>query len=347
MGISRSTYRYGPETGDREKRLVEEMVRLKKQYPRYGYRRIHQLLRRGGWRDGRHRIARLWRREGFQVPVKQAKRRRAGESTGIRQEATHPKHVWSWDIISDRLADGRKLRILCVLDEFTREALQVQVGHHVTSELVVEVLQALMARRGAPEHIRSDNGPEFVATRVQEWFAAQAVKTIYITPGSPWENPYIESFNSRFRDELLDRELFGSLPEAQVVIEDWRDEYNHVRPHSSLQYQTPTEFAQRGPKTCGDFSHSSIPAGGGSETNRSGGEKHAPRVGLEDNEATGEELLRTQSRRGSLAAPPACRIRTDRGAQVASPQSPILRAGHTPFSEHSEERNIDLNEQAT
>jgi transposase InsO family protein len=221
------------------------MVALARAHPRYGYRRITARLRLEGWRVNRKRVQRLWRREGLKVPQKQRKKRRLGCSANgaARRRADHRNQVWSYDFIEDQTADGRKLKILPIVDEFTRECLTIEVERHLTAQEVVETLAFLFELRGAPRYLRSDNGPEFIAKAVRNWLIRSGVNTLYIEPGSPWENPYSESFNSRFRDELLNRELFDTLHEAKVLIEDFRLEYNHRRPHSALGYRTPAAYA--------------------------------------------------------------------------------------------------------
>ena len=221
------------------------MLDLSRRHPRYGYRRITALLRRKGWRVNRKRVYRLWRREGLKVPVKQRKRRRLGSSDNsvVRRKAEHINHVWSYDFVMDQTEDGRRLKLLPVLDEYTRECLTLEVARNMKARDVIEVLEHLLIVRGAPEYIRSDNGSEFIADAIKKWLADIGVKTLYIEPGSPWENAYSESFNSRLRDELLNREVFGNMLAARVLLGDWRLEYNHRRPHSSLDYMTPAAFA--------------------------------------------------------------------------------------------------------
>jgi transposase InsO family protein len=191
------------------------------------------------------RVERLWRREGLKVPQRQPKRRRLWFNDGscVRLRPTHRDHVWSYDFVQARTHDGRSFRMLTIIDEFTRECLAIDVARRLTSEDVLERLSDLFIRRGVPQHIRSDNGAEFTATKVREWLERIDVKTLYIEPGSPWENGYIESFNGKLRDELLEREIFDTLWEAKVLIERWRQEYNTVRPHSSLSYRSPTPEA--------------------------------------------------------------------------------------------------------
>jgi transposase InsO family protein len=245
FGWSRSSHRYVGQRADGEQRLVRRLLALSRAHPRYGYRRITALLRAEGWRVNRKRVRRLWRREGLKVPRKQRKRRRLGCSANgaTRRRANHRNHVWSYDFIEDQTANGKRLKMLPIVDEFTRECLTIEVERSMTAQDVVETLEYLFELRGAPEFLRSDNGPEFIAQAVKDWLASAAVGTLYIEPGSPWENAYSETFNSRFRDELLNREVFDTLVEAKVLTEDYRLEYNHRRPHSALGYRTPAAFA--------------------------------------------------------------------------------------------------------
>ena len=212
-----------------------------RQYGRYGYRKIAELLRQAGWLVNDKRVERIWRREGLKVPAKQPKRGRLWLNDGscIRLRAERPNHVWSYDFVEERTHDGRKFRMLNIIDEFTHECLAIQVSRRLKSIDVIDVLSDLFILRGVPGHVRSDNGPEFVAKAVQEWIGAVGAKTAYITPGSPWENGFIESFNARLRDELLDGEIFYTLREAQIIIESWRRHYNTVRPHASIGYRAP------------------------------------------------------------------------------------------------------------
>jgi len=221
LGQHRSTQRKVPRGREDEERLTADMITLARQYGRYGYRKIGELLRRTGWQVNDKRVERLWRREGLKVPAKQSKRGRLWLADGscIRLRPQHRNHVWSYDFVEDRTHDGRKFRMLNVLDEFTHECLAIRVARKLKSIDVIEVLSDLFILRGVPGHIRSDNGPEFVAKAVQDWITAVGAKTAYITPGSPWENGYIESFNARLRDELLNGEIFYTLREAQIVIE--------------------------------------------------------------------------------------------------------------------------------
>ena len=203
------------------------------------------MLGEHGWVVNHKRVERIWKREGLKVPKKQPKRRRLWLNDGscIRLRPEHKNHVWSYDFVMARTSDGRALKILTIIDEYTRECLGMLVQRHITSQDVLERLYWLFLVRGTPEHIRSDNGPEFTARAVREWLGRLQVKTLYIEPASPWENGYIESFNGKLRDELLNREVFDTLLEAQVLIEEWRREYNHVRPHSSLGYRPPAPQA--------------------------------------------------------------------------------------------------------
>jgi putative transposase len=242
LGQHRSTQRRVPQGRDDEARLTADIIDLARQYGRYGYRKIAELLRStAGWVVNDKRVERIWRREGLKVPAKQPKRGRLWLSDGscIRLRAEGPNHVWSYDFVEDRTHDGRKYRMLNVIDEFTHECLAIRVNRKLKAVDVIDVLSDLFILRGVPGHIRSDNGAEFVAKAVQEWITAVGAKTAYIAPGSPWENGFIESFNARLRDELLDGEIFYSLKEAKIVIESWRRHYNTMRPHGSLGYKPP------------------------------------------------------------------------------------------------------------
>src|ERR671913_192678 len=242
LGQHRSTQRKRPRGRDDEERLTADLIELARRYGRYGYRKIAELLRStAGWVVNDKRVERIWRREGLKVPAKQPKRGRLWLSDGscIRLRAERPNHVWSYDFVEDRTHDGRKYRMLNVIDEFTHECLAIRVSRKLKATDVIDVLSELFIVRGVPEHIRSDNGAEFTAKAVQDWMTAVGAKTAYIAPGSPWENGFIESFNARLRDELLDGEIFYSLKEAQVIIESWRRHYNTVRPHGSLGYKPP------------------------------------------------------------------------------------------------------------
>jgi putative transposase len=237
----RSTQRKAPTTPDDEAALRADIIALARQYGRYGYRRITALLREAGWAVNKKRVERIWRCEGLKVPQKQPKRSRLWLNDGscVRLRPERPNQVWSYDFVSDRTHDGQAFRMLCVIDEFTRESLAIRVARKLKATDVIDVLADLFIQRGVPTHIRSDNGPEFVATALREWIAAVGAKTAYIEPGSPWENGYCESFNGKLRDELLNGEIFYTLNEAKIVIEAWRRHYNTVRPHSSLGYRPP------------------------------------------------------------------------------------------------------------
>jgi transposase InsO family protein len=226
--------------------LVERMVALSTENPRYGYRRVWALLGREGWAVNKKRAQRLWREAGLKVPAKKVhKRKRLGSSENgcTRRRAEYPGHVWSYDFAMDATEDGRRLKMMPVVDEYSRQCLALEMEHSITAEGVVEILERLFTERGEPAYIRSDNGPEFIAEAIKRWLAASGVKTLYIEPGAPWENAYSETFISRLRDELLNREVFANLKEAKVLAKDYRDHYNHHRPHGALGYLTPAEFA--------------------------------------------------------------------------------------------------------
>ena len=232
----RSTQRKAPRGRTDEATLTADVIALAQTYGRYGYRRITALLGQAGWSVNAKRVQRIWRREGLKVPQKQPKRGRLWLNDGscVRLRAERSNHVWSYDFVEDRTHDGRKFRMLCVIDEFTREALAIRVKRRLNSTDVLETLADLMILRGPPAYVRSDNGPEFIATTLREWIAAVGSQTAYIEPGSPWENGYCESFNSKLRDELLNGEIFFSLAEALVLIESWRRHFNAIRPHRAL-----------------------------------------------------------------------------------------------------------------
>ena len=251
LGQHRSTQRKVPQTSDDEAALTADIIALATHYGRYGYRRITAMLRRSGWAVNRKRVERIWRREGLKVPQKQPKRGRlwCNETSCIRLRPQHPNHVWSYDFVQDRTHNGRSFRMLNIIDEFTRECLTIRVGRKLKAVDVIDTLSDLFILHGVPGHIRSDNGPEFIAKAVREWIAAVGARTAYIMPGSPWENGYCESFNSKLRDELLNGEIFYTLEEAKVVIEGWRRHYNTVRPHSALGYRPPAPQAVQWPAT--------------------------------------------------------------------------------------------------
>lgn len=246
LGQARSTQRYASPRPSDEVQLLQEMRRLARHRPRYGAERIHQELLARNWTVNHKRVHRLWKQEQMQVPRKQHRRRRCSggsENSCVRYRAQHKDHVWSYDFVQDRTEDGRRLRLLVVIDEYTRECLAIEVARNFTAQDVLGVLQYLFAVRGTPMHIRSDNGPEFVARKIRRWLNQANVKTLYIAKGSPWENGYVESFNGKLRDELLNQEIFLSMLEARWVIDRWRLDYNHHRIHSSLNYMTPAAFA--------------------------------------------------------------------------------------------------------
>jgi putative transposase len=250
LGQHRSTQRKIARTPDDEAALSADIIALAAQYGRYGYRRITALLRAAGWVVNVKRVERIWRREGLKVPQKQPKRKRLWLNAGscIRLRAEHPNHVWSYDFVEDRTHDGRKYRMLNIIDEFSRECLAIRINRKLKSTDVIDVLADLFTLRGVPGYVRSDNGAEFIATAVQDWIAAVGAKTAYIEPGSPWENGYCESFNSKLRDELLNGEIFYTLAEARIIIESWRQHYNEVRPHSSLGYKPPAPEVLTSPR---------------------------------------------------------------------------------------------------
>jgi len=238
---SRASQRYLPIVRDDELPLTRRVIELACMYGRYGYRRVTALLRDDGWYVNHKRVERIWTQQGLKVPKKQPKRGRLWFNDGscVRLRAQHKDHVWSYDFVQARTHDGRSFRMLTVIDEHTRECLAIDVARSLKSDDVLERLTWLMATRGVPKHIRSDNGAEFTAKAVRSWLGKVGVKTLYIEPGSPWENGYIESFNGKLRDELLGGEIFYSLKEAKVLIERWRNHYNTKRPHSSLGYRPP------------------------------------------------------------------------------------------------------------
>jgi transposase InsO family protein len=241
VGQPRGTQRYTTIVRADEDALTGAIISLASQYGRYGYRRITSLLAEAGWQVGCDRVQRIWRREGLKVPRKQKPRGRLWLNDGscIRLRPLHRNHVWSYDFVEAQTHDGRKLRLLTLIDEFTRECLAIRVARRINSFGVIETMADVMLERGVPEHIRSDNGAEMTATGVRSWLANLGAQTLYIEPGSPWENGYCESFNGKLRDECLNGEIFYSLKEATTVIEQWRKHYNTCRPHSSLGYRPP------------------------------------------------------------------------------------------------------------
>jgi putative transposase len=221
------------------------MLEIVRQRPRYGYRRIWALLRREGLQVNRKRVYRLWRREGLKVPRKVSKKTRLGSGANAcaRRKAEGKDHMWAWDFIHDRTTRGGALKWLTVVDEFTRECLSLEAGRSIRAEDVKDELIRLFRKRGVPRHIRSDNGPEFIAGELRRWLEAASVGPLYVQPGAPWENGYAEAFQSRLRDELLNVEEFGSVREAKALAAAWKEDYNQQRPHGSLGYRTPVEFS--------------------------------------------------------------------------------------------------------
>jgi transposase InsO family protein len=265
LGQHRSTQRKVPRGADDEEALTDDIIALARQYGRYGYRRVTALLRNAGWTVNRKRVERIWRREGLKVPQKQPKRGRLWLNDGscIRLRPEYPGHVWAYDFVEGRTHDGRKFRILTIIDEASRECLALIVARQLKHEDVLAALADLFIERGPPANIRSDNGSEFIATTVQKWLAQVGVTTPYITPASPWENGYNESFNGSLRDELLNEELFDSRADARRKLAVWRYDYNNVRPHSSLQNRTSAQarrtFLQDGGVTPGALVPASMP----------------------------------------------------------------------------------------
>ena len=245
LGQFRSTQRHIPAANSEEGKLTACITELATQYGRYGYRRITAMLKQEDWQVNHKRVERIWRREGLKVPQKQPKRGRLWLNDGscIRLRPEYRDHVWSYDLVMARTYDGRAFRILTIIDEYTRECLAILVNRHISSQDVIDQLYYLFLFRRIPEHIRSDNGPEFTARVIRDWLNRLGVKTLFIEPGSPWENGYIESFNGKLRDELLNREVFTTLTEVKILTEQWRKDYNQVRPHSSLGYRPPAPEA--------------------------------------------------------------------------------------------------------
>ena len=241
LGQTRATQRYAPQPRSDEAPLTARIVELAGRYGRYGYRRVTAMLRHEAWNVNHKRVERIWRRSGLKVPKRQPKRGRLWLNDGscVRLRPLYKDHVWAYDFVTGRTHDGRAFKMLTVVDEYTRESLAIDVARRLTSDDVLERLTWLMVTRGVPDHIRSDNGPEFTARAVRGWLGRVGVRTLFIEPGSPWENGYVESFNGKLQDELLKREIFYTLSEAKVLIERWRRLYNTVRPHSSLGYRPP------------------------------------------------------------------------------------------------------------
>jgi putative transposase len=246
LRLARSTFSYrGRPPTPTEERLRKRLLALSAEHPRYGYRRITALLRREGWRVGKRHIQRLRRAEGLRVPPTKRKVVRRGVSTGLPTTATHRNHVWTWDFIADATVRGGALKMLTILDEYTRECHVLWADRALKAADVLHRLQQATGKHGVPEYLRSDNGSEFIAQIVQRWLKENRIQTIYIDPGSPWQNGLVESFHGRFRDECLNREQLWTLTEARVVVGDFQQQYNQVRPHSRLGYESPVMFAAR------------------------------------------------------------------------------------------------------
>ena len=246
-GISRSSFAYRPcaERLQRDKELGQQLHRIARHRPRFGYRRAHDALRRKGQFINQKRVRRLWKEQGLTLPQRRSRKRRRRPEIALPCAATHPHQVWTYDFVQDRCNQGHKLRFLTVTDEFTRKNLAIVTATSIRSQRVLQELECLFEQHGTPQYLRSDNGPEFVAQAVQQWLKQEKVQTLYIEPGCPWQNGYAESFHSRFRDECLNCEWFHNVREARVLVEAWRLYYNQERPHSSLGYLTPLEFEAR------------------------------------------------------------------------------------------------------
>lgn len=244
-GVARSTVRYQTRGSRGDAEMTALLRDYAHRYPQHGYRHITALMQRDGHRVNHKRIERLWRREGLQLPRRKVSKRRFGEKGEVERRAEYANQVWSYDFTEDRTERGQKVKVLLVMDEFTRECLMSLAARSIPSGKVLDVLQWLVALHGAPEHLRSDNGPEFIAHQIKAWLKHSGCQTLYIEPGHPWENPFIERFIGTLRRECLNRFLFENMAEAQHIIEQWRQEYNRHRPHSALGYRTPAEFAHQ------------------------------------------------------------------------------------------------------
>jgi len=245
-GQHRSTQRKQPRPPcDAEQRLASRLREIAKEHPRWGWKTAHEILLREGWTINRKRTRRIWRQEGLRRPVRARKRRRASNGQAARLRATRPNEVWAVDFQFDETADRRRIKLCNIVDEYTREALAIRVDRTCTAENVIAVIEQLVKKRGTPKYLRADNGPEMIAWTLRDYCRLAGTTTAYIEPGSPWENPFVESFNGRLRDELLNIEEFACLTEAKVIIEDWRIQYNTYRPHSALGGLTPAEYARR------------------------------------------------------------------------------------------------------
>jgi len=245
VNISRSVMEYTLKRPHEEKELVERIKELAHQHRRYGYRRISRLLEQEGKRVNHKRVYRLWQLEGLSLRKSRLKRQKVARIKGEMKRAEYPNHVWTYDFMDDVTEKGNQIRILNVIDEFSRECLAIRVDRSITSDDVIEVLDYLSLKRGVAEYIRSDNGPEFIAKAVKEWLEKHGASSIFIRPGSPWENSYIESFNGKLRDECLNQEIFNSVAQAGIVLENWREEYNNYRPHSALGGLSPLAYMRR------------------------------------------------------------------------------------------------------
>ena len=240
MGVSRSSLHYKPSSQD-DDALRLDLIRLAKQYGRYGYRKIGELLRAEGWRVNHKKVERLWREEGLQIPQRHKKRKRLyhHDASVIRLRPKYPNHIWAIDFVHDRLSNGQPYKMLTVLDEYTREALCVTAAPKMGSAEVLEALYPLFLKRGKPDYLRSDNGPEFLAEPLQAWLGKVGIKPIQIYPGSPWENGYNERFNGTLRREVLNAEWFTTIRQARTVINQWLRQYNQIRPHQALNMRAP------------------------------------------------------------------------------------------------------------
>ena len=246
LGLNRSTLRYAPRAVPDKKKLLEaEIVKMSKKYPCFGYRKITRKLVEQGWAVGKKLVQRVRREEYLKVPAPKPRKRRQGISTGLPQQAKHRNHVWAWDFVSDHTVLGGKLRVLNLIDEFTKECHCIHSDRAIKATDVLSILEEAIKEHGAPEYIRSDNGPEFIATAIQQWLQDRRIKTIYIDPGCPWQNGYVESFNDKFRRECLNRELIYTLSESRVIFADYRHLHNYERPHRSLGLLTPKAYAKQ------------------------------------------------------------------------------------------------------
>ena len=298
----RSSQRYQAKVKEDEPALVKRILELVRKYPRYGYRFITTKLQQEGWNINFKRVYRLWRKEGLKVPKKKRKKHRLGTSDNAcnRRRSEGMNDVWCWDFIFDRTTNGRQLKWLSIVDEYTRENLCLQVSRSITSEDVIDKLAELFAMRGLPRHIRSDNGPEFIANAIENWLEKMEIESLYIAPGSPWENGYAESFHSRLRDEFLALEMFEGVQAARRLTEEWRHEYNNYRPHSSLGYQTPIEYANRLT----------------SARARQTGESAPPPFAVASTSASGEGRCDSEGERGS----PNSDLKAERMTKVTQPE---------------------------